>query len=239
MRLSRYLALSGVASRRHSEKIIAAGRVKVSGAVVTLPQHRVKPGDRVTVDGRAVQPVKKHRYILLDKPPGFLSTVKDTHGRPTVLQLLGRTGARLYPVGRLDLESTGLLLLTDDGELAYRLTHPRFGVEKRYRVWVKGIPPAAKLRQMSRGIELEEGFTAPAKVKLIRRSRNRALMEITLTEGRKRQVRRMCAACGHPVQTLRRTGFAFLTLAGLESGGYRDLAAAEVRRLYRLVGLEQ
>lgn len=239
LRLSRYLALSGVASRRQAEKIIAAGRVQVCGAVITLPQHRVKAEDRVTVDGRAVKPVVKKDYLLLNKPSGFLSTVKDTHGRPTVLQLLGRTGTRLYPVGRLDLETTGLLLLTNDGELAYRLTHPRFGVEKKYRVRVKGIPGPAVLQKMARGIILEEGPSAPAKVRLLRRSRKSALLEIILTEGRKRQVRRMCAACGHPVEELRRTGFAFLTDSGLESGSYRRLSGAEVRRLYRLVGLEQ
>lgn len=237
MRLAKYLAAAGVASRRKSEQIIASGRVEVNGAAVTVPQHQVGPDDLVTVDGRKVRPVKQKCYLLLDKPAGFLSTVSDPHGRRTVLDLIGRSPARLYPVGRLDLDTTGLLLLTNDGELAYRLTHPRFEVKKRYRVWVKGIPAPAVLDRMARGVPLEEGLTAPAKVRLLRRRRGRALLEIVLIEGRKRQVKRMCAACGHPVERLRRTGFAFLTAEGLESGAFRRLSGSEVRRLYRLVGL--
>ena len=237
MRLSRYLALAGVASRRKAEQIIASGRVAVNGAVVTLPQHRVEAGDRVTVDGREVEPSREKYYLLLDKPAGYLSSASDPRGRPTVLDLVGNIPARLYPAGRLDLDSTGLLLLTNDGELAYRLTHPRFGVKKRYRVRVKGVPDAATLERMARGMELEDGRTAPAEVRLIRRLPGGALLEITLIEGRKRQIKRMCAAAGHPVVELRRTGLAFLTAAGLKEGQYRRLTVDEVKRLYRLVGL--
>lgn len=237
MRLSRYLALAGVASRRKAEQIIASGRVAVNGTVVTLPQYRVEAGDRVTVDGRAVEPAGEKYYLLLDKPAGYLSTVSDPRGRRTVLDLIGRLPARLYPVGRLDLDTTGVLLLTNDGELAYRLTHPRFEVKKRYRARVKGVPDAATLARMARGMELEEGHTAPAEVRLIRRLPGGALLEIVLIEGRKRQVKRMCAAAGHPVMELRRTGFAFLTAVGLKEGQYRRLTGNEVRRLYRLVGL--
>lgn len=237
MRLSRYLSLAGVASRRKAEAIIAAGRVKVNGSVVTLPQHRVGPEDDVAVDGCKVAPVAEKLYLLLDKPAGYLSTVSDSRGRPTVMDLLGAIPARLYPAGRLDLDTTGLLLLTNDGELAYRLTHPRFGVEKRYRVRVKGVPAAETLAGMARGMVLEDGITSPAKVRLLRRLPGGALLEIALIEGRKRQLKRMCAAAGHPVVELRRTGFAFLSAAGLERGTYRPLSGAEVRRLYRLVGL--
>lgn len=237
MRLSRYLSLAGVASRRKAEQIIASGRVEVNGDVVTLPQHRVGAGDRVTVDGREVEPAAEKYYLILDKPAGYLSTASDPHGRPTVLDIIGKIPARLYPVGRLDLDTTGVLLLTNDGELAYRLTHPRFGVKKRYRVRVQGVPDAATLARMARGVELEEGLTAPAEVRLIRRLPGGAMLEIVLIEGRKRQVKRMCAAAGHPVVELRRTGFAFLTAAGLKSGGYRLLTGGEVKRLYRLVGL--
>jgi pseudouridine synthase len=237
LRLSRYLSLAGVASRRKSEQIIASGRVEVNGTVVTVPQHQVGPADRVSVDGRKVEPAAEKCYLLLDKPAGYLSTVSDPHGRRTVLDLTGKIPARLYPVGRLDLDTTGVLLLTNDGELAYRLTHPRFGVEKKYRARVKGVPAADTLARMARGMVLEEGLTAPAKVRLIRRLPGGALLEIVLIEGRKRQVKRMCAAAGHPVVELRRTGFAFLTAAGLERGSYRRLSGAEVRRLYRLVGL--
>lgn len=237
MRLSKYLSTAGVASRRRSEEIIVSGRVTVNGDVVTLPQHRVEKGDQVAVDGGPVRPTEKKQYLLLNKPAGFLCTVTDTHDRPTVLNLIGPSSARLYPVGRLDLDTTGLLLLTDDGELAYRLTHPRFGIEKKYSVQVKGSPSPAVLRQLARGVRLEEGITAPARVRLLRRGKTSAHLEITLIEGRKRQVKRICAHVGHPVLHLRRKGFAFLTAAGLEIGNYRHLRANEVRRLYRLVGL--
>lgn len=237
MRLAKFLAAAGVASRRKAEQIIASGRVEVNGNVVTVPQHQVGPEDLISVDGREVEPDVEKYYLLLDKPAGYLSTVSDPHGRRTVLDLIGKFPARLYPVGRLDLDTTGVLLLTNDGKLAYRLTHPRFGVEKRYRVRVQGVPAAGTLARMTRGMVLEEGLTAPAEVRLLRRLPGAALLEIILIEGRKRQVKRMCAAAGHPVVELRRTGFGFLTAAGLKSGGYRRLSAAEVQRLYRLVGL--
>ena len=237
MRLCKYLALSGVASRRKAEQIIAADRVEVNGAVINVPQHLVGPEDRVTVDGLRVERVEEKYYYLLDKPAGYLSTVSDPRGRPTVLDLIGKIPARLYPVGRLDLDATGVLLLTNDGELAHCMTHPRFGVEKKYRVRVKGIPSPETLSLMARGMELEDGKTAPAKVKLIGPLPGGALLEIVLTEGRKRQVKRMCAAAGHPVVELHRAAFAFLTTARLGSGRYRRLSAAEVRRLYRLVKL--
>lgn len=237
MRLSKYLALAGVASRRQAEQIIDAGRVEVNDSVVSIPHHPVGPDDRVTVDGREVEPVEEKHYFLLDKPPGYLSTVSDTRGRPTVLELIGEIPARLYPVGRLDLDASGVLLLTNDGDLAYRLTHPRFGVEKKYRARVEGVPSASTLARMARGMELEDGRTAPAKVKLLGRLPGGALLEIVLTEGRKRQVKRMCAAAGHPVVELHRTAFAFLTTARLGGGKYRRLSAAEVRRLYQLVDL--
>ena len=237
MRLCKYLALAGVASRRQAEQIIAAGRVEVNGSVIDIPQHRVGPDDCVTIDGRKLERTEEKYYFLLDKPAGYLSTVSDPQGRRTVLDLIGDIPARLYPVGRLDLDTSGVLLLTNDGELAYRLTHPRFGVEKKYRVRVEGVPPDSALEQMARGMELEDGRTAPAKVKLLGRLPGGALLEIVLTEGRKRQVKRMCAAAGHPVVELHRTGFAFLTTARLGGGKHRRLSAAEVRRLYRLVGL--
>ncbi len=237
MRLCKYLALAGVASRRRAEQIIAAGRVTVNGTVVHAPYHLVGPGERVALDGCEVEKAEEKHYLLLDKPAGYLSTVSDPRGRRTVLDLIGEIPARLYPVGRLDLDTSGVLLLTNDGDLAYRLTHPRFGVEKKYRVRVKGVPPASALECMVRGVELEDGWTAPAKVKLLGRLPGGALLEIVLTEGRKRQVKRMCAAVGHPVVELHRTGFAFLTTARLGGGKYRYLTASEVRRLYRLVNL--
>jgi len=239
MRLAKFLAHAGVASRRRAEQLILSGRVAVNGETVSRLSFRVGPSDRVELDGRAVPAGERKRYLLLDKPRGVLSTVRDPRGRPTVMDLLPGVAERVYPVGRLDADTEGVLLLTNDGELAYRLTHPRFGIEKVYRAWVQGIPTAEALKKISRGVVVEGKATAPARVKLLKTEGGRkALLEITLTEGRKRQVRLMCAAAGHPVLRLRRVRFAFLTARGLKSGLYRDLAPAEVRRLYKLVKLE-
>ena len=224
MRLSKYLSTAGVASRRRAEEIIASGRVAIDGKVITLPQHRVKGGEEVTVDGRAVQPAKVKQYLLLDKPAGFLCTVTDPHGRPTVLDLINAGSARLYPVGRLDLDTTGLLLLTDDGELAYRLTHPRFGVRKIQRQ-VKGSG--------RRRCVVWPGYAwrrdpPPPPVRLLRRKRDSAHLEITLIEGRKRQIKRICAAVessGAPPAP--DEGLPFLTAAGT---GKRCLPPSQRRR---------
>ena len=238
MRLVKYLARAGVASRRKSEEIIAGGRVRVNGTVTTLPQADVTAADLIEVDGVRIKEAERKYYLLLDKPPGFLSTVTDTHARGTVMDLVGDIPARLYPVGRLDADTLGVLLLTNDGELAYRLTHPRYKIEKTYRAWVKEIPSAAALVKMARGLELDGRITAPAVIRLVKTDGSkRAMLEITITEGRKRQVKQMCAALGHPVLKLRRVSFAFLTARGLRSGECRYLTRDEVRRLYRLVGL--
>jgi pseudouridine synthase len=231
-RLARYLARSGVASRRRAEAVIAAGRVAVNGVVVTTPAFDVDPErDRVTVDGRPVRPEPKV-YLMLNKPPGYVSTVSDPQGRPTVLDLVPRMG-RLYPVGRLDAESEGLLLLTNDGELSLLLTHPRYHVPKTYRVWVAGVPTRAVLGRLARGVELEDGPTAPARVRMVRAGRGGAVLELTLYEGRKRQIRRMCAAVGHPVRRLVRVGLGPLSLGDLPSGRWRELTSGEVAALRR------
>lgn len=231
-RLAKVLARGGVASRRRAEELIKAGRVRVNGAVVTDPARRVILGlDRVEVDGRQVPAAAAPVTFLLYKPAGYVSTTRDPQGRPTAVELLGRFPARLYPVGRLDLDSEGLLLLTNDGELAQLVTHPRYQVEKTYEVLVRGRPAAAALERLRRGVCLEEGHTAPARVRVLARRGPHTLLEITVHEGRKRQIKRMCLAVGHPVLRLRRTRLAFLTLAGLAPGQFRRLTPEEVQRL--------
>ncbi len=226
MRLARYLAHAGVASRRASEKLIADGRVRVGGAVVTDPAHDVGDGSGIEVDGRPVSPEPREVWVV-NKPTGVVSTASDTHGRPIVTDLAD-SERRLYPVGRLDADTTGLMLLTNDGELANRLTHPRYGVPRVYRARVAPAPVAeAALRRLREGVELDDGRTSPARV----RQMEDGLLELTLGEGRKRQVRRMCEAVGHPVETLERVAFGPLRLGDLAPGQARRLSAAEVERL--------
>lgn len=238
MRLVKFLARAGVASRRRSESIIKNGRVQVNAEIVRLPQYFVRTGDVVRVNGKRITPVTSYTYLLLDKPPGYLSTTRDTHGRKTVLDLLPELKARVYPVGRLDIDTEGLLLLTDDGELAFRLTHPRFGVTKMYHALVRGIPGPKTLARLSRGgVAIDGRPTAPAQVRLARIQDGNACLELVLREGRKRQVKLMCAAVGFPLLHLRRIRFAYLDGTGLTPGHFRFLSTAEVKKLYRLVGL--
>ena len=228
MRLAKFLAHAGVASRRAAEGLIAAGRVSVAGEAVTDPARDVDESSGVAVDGRPVEPEPREVHAL-NKPRGVVSTAHDTHRRPTVVQLV-RSRRHLYPVGRLDADTTGLILLTNDGELAERLTHPRYGVEKVYRARVQPgrVPPRA-LKALREGVELEDGRTAPARV----RQPSPGVLEITVREGRKRQVRRMIEAVGHRVLGLERVAFGPLGLRGLEPGQSRRLKDAEVERLRR------
>jgi 23S rRNA pseudouridine2605 synthase len=227
MRLAKYLATAGVASRRASEEIVRAGRVKVDGVRVTDPARDVGSADAVTVDDKPVEQPPERVVYALNKPAGVVSTARDTHGRPTVVSLVPRA-TRLYPVGRLDADTTGLILLTNDGELAHRLTHPRFEVDKTYRVQVANPPIRERaLRALRVGVELDDGMTAPARAGRI----GPATLELTIHEGRKRQVRRMCEAVGHPVKRLERVRFGPLTLGDLKPGRYRRLTPAELRRL--------
>ena len=226
MRLARYLAHAGVASRRAAEGLIADGRVSVGGAVVTDPARDVADDSAVEVDGRPVAPEPREVW-LVNKPPGVVSTASDTHGRPIVTDLVA-SERRLYPVGRLDADTTGLILLTNDGELANRLTHPRYGVPRVYRARVAPAPvPEAVLRSLREGVELEDGRTSPAGVRQV----EPGVLELTIAEGRKRQVRRMCEAVGHPVEALERVAFGPMRLGTLEAGEARLLSAAEVERL--------
>lgn len=228
MRLSRYLAHGGVSSRRGAEELIRAGRVTVAGEVVTDPARDVDEHSGVAFDGRPVTPVRETVVYAVHKPAGVVSTARDTHGRPTVVELVAGD-RRLYPVGRLDADTTGLILLTDDGELAHRLMHPRYGVPKTYHATV-AEPPVREheLRRLREGVRLDDGRTAPARVRRLAPDR----LEIVLREGRKRQVRRMCEAVGHPVVALKRVAFGPLRL-DLPEGGSRRLTPAEVERLRR------
>jgi 23S rRNA pseudouridine2605 synthase len=231
MRLAKYLAHAGVASRRASETLIAAGRVSVEGEIVTDPARDVGEDSRVAVDGRPVDGAEPRVLYAVNKPVGVLSTASDTHGRATVVELVPAQGLRLYPVGRLDADSSGLILLTNDGELANRLTHPSFEVTKTYRATVAGgnLDERA-LKALRDGVELDDGPTAPARVRRVKGN----LIELTIHEGRNRQVRRMCAAVGHPVLELSRVAFGPLRLDGLKPGAHRRLGAAEIERLRSL-----
>lgn len=229
MRLNAYLARAGVASRRKADDLIRAGRVLVNGEPGNLGTF-VGSGDRVEVDGRAVAP-QRLAYVLLHKPAGVVTTARDPQSRPTVVELV-RHEARVVPVGRLDADTTGALVLTNDGPLAHRLAHPRYEVDKVYEAEVEGRPTADDVRRLAAGIELEDGRTAPARIKLLGPSR----LELVLHEGRNRQVRRMCEAVGHPVRRLHRSGYAGLGVEGLAPGEWRELTDAEVEGLRELVG---
>jgi 23S rRNA pseudouridine2605 synthase len=224
MRLNAYLARAGVASRRGAEELIRAGRVRVNGEAAGLATF-VDEGDRVELDGRTLAP-EALAYVLLHKPAGVVTTARDPHGRPTVVGLVNH-GAKIVPVGRLDADTTGALLLTNDGPLAHRLMHPRYGVEKVYEVDVEGKPTNRTLQHLRDGVELEEGRTAPAAARRLGPSR----LELTLHEGRKHQVKRMCAALGHPVRRLHRKAYAGLTLEGLEPAEWRALTPEEIAAL--------
>ena len=229
MRLAKHLAHAGVASRRAAEALIAAGRVRVDGELVHDPARDVGEHQRVEIDGRLLAGPEPRVVYVLHKPVGVLSTARDTHGRPTVLELVSER-RRLYPVGRLDADSSGLILLTNDGALAERLTHPRYEVPRTYRVRVAGGPVGERaLRALRAGVELEDGPSAPARVRRPRAGRDE--LELTIREGRNRQVRRMCEAVGHPVIALQRVAFGPLRLGGLEPGAHRRLSEAELRKL--------
>ncbi|HYM55434.1 MAG TPA: pseudouridine synthase [Solirubrobacteraceae bacterium] len=231
MRLAKYLAHAGVASRRSAEDLVRAGRVTVAGEVVTDPARDVGADSGVAIDGRPLAGPEPRVLYAVNKPVGVVSTACDTHGRPTVVDLVPAPGVRLYPVGRLDADSSGLILLTNDGELANRLTHPSFQIPKTYRARVAGGPVGKDaLDAMRRGVRLEDGLTAPAEA---RRLGGRAgdTIELTIHEGRNRQVRRMCDAVGHPVLALQRVAFGPLRLGALEPGAHRRLGEAELERL--------
>ena len=231
MRLNAFLARSGVASRRGADALIEAGRVAVNGVVAELGAH-VDDDDAVKLDGLSLSP-QSPTYVLLHKPAGTITTARDPQGRPTVVELVERD-ERLFPVGRLDADTTGALLLTNDGALAHRLAHPSFGVEKTYIASIAGAPDADTLARLETGVELDDGTTAPARARILGQAATEARLELVLREGRKHQVKRMLAAVGHPVSSLHRARYATLALDDLEPGQWRDLSAAELAELRQL-----
>lgn len=245
-RLNRFLARSGVASRRGADELIAAGSVLVNGERPPPSGVLVDPDkDTVTIDGRIVKPRTRHRYLMLNKPVGVITTAKDEAARTTVIDSVGEEGLaghRLFSVGRLDADTSGLLVLTDDGELAFRLTHPRYKVAKEYIAAVAGSPSTSDLESMRTGVQLDDGKTQPAEVEVIgfdaAVGTGRTEVRVVIREGRHRQVRRMLEAVGHKVQSLRRIGFGPLKLGRLKVGDWRVLSDGEVEALHRAVGME-
>lgn len=240
MRLNRFISASGFASRRSGEVYIREGRVRVNGEVVTDPARAVVPDhDDVTVDGSQLEIKQEKRHYVLNKPTGVIVSMADTHGRATVQYLLGKETKGVFPVGRLDADTSGVLLFTDDGDLTHRLTHPSFGVEKVYRAGVHGRVTEEDTRRMEKGLMLDDGPAASAVMRILKSSNDTSLVEIIIHQGRKHQVRRMLAAIGHPVITLDRRSFGGITGKGLPVGSYRQLTSKEVERLKKLSAKSQ
>lgn len=237
-RLQKILSRAGIASRREAEKMIGEGRVTVDG-VVAETGAQADASQTICVDGKPICGAEPHVYFLLNKPKGYISTAKDDRGRKTVLDLLPEVKARIYPAGRLDNATEGLLLLTNDGGLMNGLLHPAREVWKTYVAQVEGSFSRQELQTLKNGVALEDGVTAPAKVRVLDWDdrRGRTKVEISIHEGKNRQVRRMCEAVGHPVCSLKRTEFAGLNLSGVRRGDYRPLTAEEVAYLYEVAGL--
>ena len=238
VRLQKILAAAGVGSRRHCEELIAAGRVEVDGEIVRRYGARVDPDHQIIkLDGRRIPSRQDMVYLALNKPPGVLTTMSDDRGRPTIADFLGDRAERLYHVGRLDYDTEGIMLLMNDGELAHRLTHPRYGVPKTYLAEVTGPVPRDLGRRLATGIELEDGVASADRVRVVEQAGSRALVEITLHEGRKHIVRRLLAAAGHPVSRLVRTQVGPVALGNLRPGTTRELTVREIGDLYAAVGL--
>lgn len=235
-RVQKILAAAGVASRRASEELIAAGRVAVDGDAITLGAKADPVSQTITVDGERIPTDPRLTYLLLNKPPGVVTTVSDPQGRPTVMELVP-TNPRVYPVGRLDQDTEGLLLLTNDGELANRLAHPSYAIDKTYVAQVRGQLKKQAIRQLRDGIELSDGPARARSVRELGHAGDRSLVEIVVAEGRKREVRRMLSAVGVSVDRLARVKLGPLPLGDITQGKSRPLTSAEVRHLYRAVGL--
>lgn len=236
-RLHKVIAAAGLTSRREAERWITLGRVTVNGRVAQLGESADPQKDQILVDQHPLVASPRRYYVLLYKPSGYVTTRSDPEGRSCVVELVKDVPARLNPVGRLDLTTEGLLLLTNDGELANRLIHPRHGVEKTYLVRIRGELDPLSQKKLEDGVLLSDGVTAPSRVDRVRRSGSHSWFEITIHEGRNRQIRRMCEAIGRPVSRLKRIRFAFLELGGLRPGEYRYLSAEEVVRLRRICNL--
>ena len=234
MRLNKYIANAGIASRRKADELTKNGNVKINGHVMKEPGYDVLPDDTVEVNGRVIEQNEKKVYIALNKPRGFVTTMSDDKDRLTVADLVSDIPERIFPVGRLDYNTSGLLLMTNDGELANRLAHPKHHVEKTYRAKVAGVLSGKKLNRLRKGVDIGGFVTSPAKVTLIKQTQRSAVAEITIHEGKNRQVRRMFKAIGHPVLELCRTGLGDLTIGRLAVGQCRKLSPAEVEYLKRV-----
>jgi len=234
VRLAKFLAEAGITSRRKAEQLIMDKRVAVNGQIVDQLAYNVIPDtDTIEVDGWQISIADKI-YLMINKPVGVLSSVSDPYGRPTIIDLLTNLPQRIYPIGRLDMDTEGLLLLTNDGDFTNLMIHPRYEINKTYQAWVEGVVYKEAIKKLSEGVMLDDGITAPARVRCLKTDRHRTLLEIVIHEGRNRQVKRMCQAVGHPVISLKRTGFAFLELKDLAVGEYRFLDRQEVNKLRQL-----
>ncbi|MEI7885082.1 MAG: pseudouridine synthase [Clostridia bacterium] len=237
MRLQKYMAACGVASRRKAEEIILSGSVMVNGKkIIELGTQVDEKKDEVRVQGKLLQLEGQKVYIMLNKPKGYVTTVTDPQGRPTIMELLPKMQERVYPIGRLDFATSGLILLTNDGDFTNHMMHPRFQIEKVYVALVTGVPTEEKLVKLRTGLMIEEQMTAPAKVRILEKTANRSKIEIIIHEGRKRQIRRMIKAIGHEIVELERVQIGPLVLQNLPAGGFRSLSQAEliaIRKLFR------
>lgn len=239
IRLQKYLAQCGIASRRKAETLIADGRVTVDGKIVDTMGVKIDPeGQQILFDGKPVIPEKKKIYILLNKPKGYVTTVADPQGRPIVTDLVQDTNERLFPVGRLDLDTQGALLLTNDGDLAQKMQHPSYEVTKTYEAQVAGKPKHKDLISLEKGIVLEGKMTSPAQLAVIKNFSGATLLRITIHEGRKRQVRKMFAAIGHPVKRLKRIAYGSLYLENLPEGSYRRLNKQDLKKIFKNISLQ-
>jgi 23S rRNA pseudouridine2605 synthase len=238
IRLQKYMAEAGVASRRRSEELILQGRVEVNGNIVTVPGTKINGTEIIKVDGRIIKPEKNKVYILLNKPVGYVSTARDQFDRKTVIDIVSDVKERIYPVGRLDYDTSGLILLTNDGELANRMTHPKHEVPKVYRAIISGILSQDEISKLRSGVIIEDYKTAPAVVKVIDKAENSTTVEITIHEGRNRQVRKMFEAVGHIVLRLKRIAIGPITIDGLEEGKWRRLDRKELEVLRKMTGIQ-
>lgn len=228
-RLQKYMARCGLASRRECEKIISQGKVTVNGKLILEMGKKINPSkDEIKVEGRLIVPETKKAYIILNKPVGYISTVSDPMGRPTILELIGDIGLRIFPVGRLDFDSQGLIILTNDGDFTYYLTHPKHGIKKEYRVLVSGSPKNEDIESLKRGINIDDYFTNPAEIININKEDGGSIFKVIINEGRNRQVRRMFDSIGHPVISLTRVSVGNITLGNLPLGSWRYLRQDEV-----------
>ena len=231
MRLNKYIALAGLASRRGADDLIVAGKVRINGTVWDKPGYNVTEGDIVEVDGKRIEPVKKQVYIMLNKPKGFITTVSDEKGRPTVMDLISDMEERVFPIGRLDYNTSGMLLLTNDGDLAYRLTHPKHEIQKTYRAKVVGVLSPERVALLRKGVNIGGFTTSPAEVTVIKQMERSAIIEVKIHEGKNRQIRKMFAAVGNKVVDLDRIAIGDLYLGHLMVGHYRKLIREEIEYL--------